>query len=82
MSESPPLISPPRRTRRVSHNLTIRVQAMVTADMAASIRQLADLAEISDGEVLRSALAAYVPDALKSQRKRVYNARQRKGRAE
>ena len=82
MAESPsPPISPPRRTRRASHNLTVRLQTMATKDLAVSIRLLADLSEISDGQVIRDALDAYVPDALKAQRKRLHNAKHRKAKS-
>ena len=54
-----------RPMRRASFGYKVRVQGMVTADMAADVHALADLREVSEGEIVRAALAEYLPDALK-----------------
>ena len=38
---------------------------MITPNTAADIRTLADLREVSEGEIIRAALAEYLSDALK-----------------
>ena len=54
-----------RPHRRASQGFKVRAQVMITPDTAADIRTLADLREVSEGEIIRAALAEYVPDALK-----------------
>lgn len=50
-----------RRRRRASLGLTVRLQTLVTEDMADSIRKLADETEVSEGAVIRDALEIYDP---------------------
>lgn len=54
-----------RKRRRASLGYSIKVQVLVTPDTASDIRTVADLREVSDGEVVRQALSEYLPDAVR-----------------
>ena len=54
-----------RPHRRTSLGYKVRLQVMTTPDTAADIRALADMLEVSDAEVIRSALSEYLPSALR-----------------
>ena len=68
-----------RPMRRASFGYKVRVQGMVTADMAADVHALCDLREVSEGEIVRAALAEYVPDALKREKWRAAKRSERTG---
>ena len=54
-----------RPHRRASLGYKVRLQVMTTPDTALDIRTLADLLEVSDGEVIRAALSEFLPGALR-----------------
>ena len=70
-----------RPHRRASQGFKVRAQVQITEDMAADIRTLADLREVSDPEIIRAALAEYVPDALKREKWRAAKRGERTGTA-
>ena len=75
MSDSP--ITPTRTYRRASLGLSRQLRLLATPATGEAISQLADLEETSDGEIMRRALDAYLPGALKTARKRIANAKHR-----
>lgn len=52
-----------RKRRRASFGYDVALQAKVTEDTRDKVRRLADLLEVSDGQVVRNALDAYDLDA-------------------
>lgn len=68
-----------RPHRRASFGYKVRAQVLVTPDTAADIRALADLREVSEGEVIRAALAKYLPAAIRRAKRTTAKRDDRKG---
>lgn len=75
MSDSP--ITPTRTYRRASLGLSRQLRLLATPATGEAISQLAKMSGVSDGQVIRDALDAYLPGALKTERRRIANKKHR-----
>ena len=70
-------ITPARTYRRASLRLSRQLRILATPETGEAISQLANLEKTSDGEIVRRALNAYLPGAIKTARRRIANKKHR-----